>query len=62
MSSSMAAAWLFSSSCSWPCVVGQNAGDAPRSSSASQSAASDRMPCRAASAWYAAGAPAARVS
>ena len=62
MSSSRAAACLSSSSCSWPCVVGRNPGDAPRSSSASWSAASDRMPCRAASAWYAAGAHAARVS
>ena len=62
MSSSRAAACLSSSSCSWPCVVRRNPGDAPRSSSASRSAASDRMPCRAASAWYAAGAHAARVS
>ena len=37
---------LSSSSCSWPCVAGRNPGDAPRSSSASRSAASDRMPCR----------------
>ena len=49
MSSSRAAACLSSSSCSWPCVVEQNLGDAPRSSSASRSAASDRMPCRAVS-------------
>ena len=62
MSSSRAAAGLYSSSCSWPCVVGRHPGDAPRSSSARQSAASDRMPCRAASARYAAGAHAARVS
>ena len=62
MSSSRAAACLSSSSCSWPCVVGRNPCDAPRSSSASRSAASDRMPCRAASAWYAAGALSARVS
>ena len=62
MSSSRAAACLSSSSCSWPCVVGRNPGDTPRRSSVSRSAASDRMPCRAASAWYAAGARAARVS
>ena len=62
MSSSRAAACLSSSSCSWPCVAGRNPGDAPRSSSASRCAASDWMPCRAASAWYAAGAHAARVS
>ena len=62
MSSSRAAACLSSSSCSWPCVVGRNLGDAPRSSSASRSAASDRKPCRAASAWYGAGAQSARVS
>ena len=62
MSSSKGAACLSSSSCSWPCVAGRNPGDAPRSLSASQSAAWDRMPCRAASAWYAAGAQAARVS
>ena len=62
MSSSRAAACLFSSSCSWPCVVGRNPGDAPRSSSASRCAASDRMPCRAVSACYAASAHAARVS
>ena len=54
MSSSRAAACLSSSSCSWPCVVGRNPGDALHSSSA--------MPCRAASAWYAAGAHATRVS
>ena len=62
MSSSRAAACLSSSSCSWPCVAGRNLGDAPRSSSVSRSAASDRMPCGAASAWYAAGAHGARVS
>ena len=62
MSSSRGAAYLSSSSCSWPCVVGRNPGDTTRSSSVSRSAASDRMPCRAASAWYAAGAGAARVS
>ena len=62
ISSSRAAACLSSSSCSWPCVAGQDPGDAPRSSSASRSAASDRMPCRVASAWYAAGAHATRVS
>ena len=62
MFSSRAAACLSSSSCSWPCVVGRNPGDAPGSSSASRSAASDRMPCRAVSAWYAASAHAARVS
>ena len=62
MSSSRGAACLSSSSCSWPYVVGRNPGDAPRSSSASRSAASDRMPCRAASSWYATGAHAARVS
>ena len=62
MSSSRAAACLSSSSYSLPCVAGQNPGDAPRSSSASRSANSDQMPCRAASAWYAAGAHAARVS
>ena len=62
MCSSRAAACFSSSSCSWPCVVGRNPGDAPRSSSASRSAASDRMPCHAASGWYAAGAHAARVS
>ena len=50
MSSSRAATCLSSSSCSWRCVVGRNPGDAPRSSSASRSAASDRMPCRAVSA------------
>ena len=62
MSSPRAVACISSSSCSWPCVVGRNPGDAPRSSSASRIAASDRMPCRAASAWYTAGARAARVS
>ena len=62
MSSSRAAACLSSSSCSWPCVVGRGPGDAPRSSSSSRSAASDQMPCRAVSAWYDAGAHAARVS
>ena len=62
MSSSRAAACLSSSSCSWPCVVGRNPGDTLCSSSVSRSAASDRMPCLAASAWYAAGARAARVS
>ena len=62
MSSSRAAACFSSSSCSWPCVAGRNLGDAPCSYSASQSATSDRMPCRAASAWYAAGTHAARVS
>ena len=62
MSSSRAAACLSSSSCSWPCVVGRNPCDATRSSPASLSAASDWMPCRAASAWYAAGAHAAGVS
>ena len=62
MSSSRAAACLSSSSCSWPCVAGWNPGDAPRSSSLSRSAPSDRMPCRAASAWYTAGSHAARVS
>ena len=62
MSSLRAAACLSSSSYSWPCVVGWNLGDAPRSSSVSRSAASDRMPCRAASARYATGAHAARVS
>ena len=46
MSCSRAAACLSSSSCSWPCVVGRNPGDAPCSCSASQSAALDRMPCR----------------
>ena len=59
---SRAAACLSSSSCSWPCVVGRNQGNAPSSPSASRSAASDRMPCRAASAWYAVGVHAARVS
>ena len=62
MSSSRGAACLSSSSCSWPCVVRRNPGDASRSSSASRSVASDQMPCRAASAWSAAGAHAARVS
>ena len=62
MSSSRAAACLSSSSCSWPCVVGRNPGDTPCSSSVSRSAASDRMPRLSASAWYAAGARAARVS
>ena len=62
MSSSRAAACLCSTSYSWPCVAGRNTGDAPRSSSVSRSAASDRMPCRAVSAWYAAGAHTARVS
>ena len=62
MSSSRAAACLSSSSCSWPCVVRRNPGDTPCSSSGSRSTASDRMPCLAASAWYAAGARAARVS
>ena len=62
MSSPRAAACLSSSSCSWPCVVGRHPGDAPGSSFASQIAASDRTPCRAASAWYAAGVHAAMVS
>ena len=62
MSSWRAAACLSSSSCFRPCVAGWSPGDAPRSSSVSRSAASDRMPCRAASAWYVAGAHAARVS
>ena len=61
ISSSRAAACLSSSSCSWPCVAGWNPGDARRSSSVSRCAASDRMPCRAASAWYASGAHAAKV-
>ena len=62
MSSSGAAACFSSSSCSWPCVAGRNPGNALRSSSASRSGASDQVPCRAASAWYAAGAHPARVS
>ena len=51
MSSSRAAACLSSSSCSLPCVTRRDPGDAP-----------DWMPCCAASAWYTAGAHAARVS
>ena len=62
MSSSRAAACLSSSSCSWFCVAGGNPGDSPRSSSVSRSTASEWMPCRAAFAWYAAGAHAARAS
>ena len=61
MSSSRVAACLSSSSCSSPCVAGGNPGDAPRSYSVSPSATSDWMPCRAAFAWYAAGAHAARA-
>ena len=47
MFSSRVAACLSSSSCSWPCVVRQDPGDAPCSSSVSRSAASDWMPCHA---------------
>ena len=62
MSSCRRATCLSSSSCSWPCVAGQNPGDAPHSASVSCSAALGWMPCREAFAWYAAGAHAARAS
>ena len=60
--SSRVAACVSSSSCSWLCVAGRNPVDAPRSSSVSQSTALVWIPCRGASAWYTAGAHAARVS
>ena len=62
MSSSRAPACLSSSSCSWPCMAGQNPGDAPLSASVNRSAAVEWTPCRAAFGWYAAGAQAHRAS
>ena len=62
MSSSRAAACLPNSFCSWFCVAGGILGNAPLSASVSRSAGSEWTPCRAAFAWYAAGARAARAS